>query len=179
VEESGTLSAEARRARNGGNSLCASGTGRDHMSYRRMTSRSISNELISFFQLCRHRYSLLTVFSGVRIGEERWNVAGKAVAGARGVSCGCHFLSRVFLYFFYFCSQRIVTLRHTFAVPKDTRASSLSFFPQSLVYSPVLHRTACGAVVGPCRRRALVRPLGFFRRPGTRNSSDCRIVKKK
>jgi hypothetical protein len=51
------------------------------------------------------------------------------------------------LYFFYFCSQRIVTLRHTFAVPKDTSPSSLPFFPQFLVYSPVLHRTACGAVV--------------------------------
>jgi len=33
VEESGIPNAEARRAHNGGSFLCASGIGRDHMSY--------------------------------------------------------------------------------------------------------------------------------------------------
>src|SRR5215813_12568712 len=50
----------------------------------------------------RHRYSSLTCFSGVRIGEETserfW---GKAVTGAMGVSAKRLFLSRVFLDFFY------------------------------------------------------------------------------
>ena len=90
---------------------------------------------------------LVDCFSGVRIGggtQER--SLGRQLLAHREYRAPAIFLSRVFLYFFYSCSQRIPTLRRTFAVQKDTHAFSLPFFPQSLVYTPAPHRTACGAL---------------------------------
>ena len=42
---------------------------------------------------------------------------GKAVTGAEGVSCDRHFLSRVFLNYFYRTSRRFAILRRVFACP--------------------------------------------------------------
>src|SRR5882724_9309701 len=71
-----------------------------------------------FFQLCRHRYSSLTVF--FRRADRMRNAgtfSGKAVAGASGVSCASHFLSRVFLNYFKLCSRVSPCLRPAFACP--------------------------------------------------------------
>src|SRR5205814_4441362 len=75
-----------RRARNGGSSTCASGTGRDHKSY----SECLPDPILarsSLFLIVRTPALLADCFSGVRIGEERWNVHWKAVTGALRVSC--------------------------------------------------------------------------------------------
>jgi hypothetical protein len=72
--------------------------------------------------------------SGVRIGGGTLERSfGKAVTGARGVLCERHFLSRVFLNYFYFRSPRFAVLRPVFACPLGQFWFRVSTFPRTLV----------------------------------------------
>lgn len=87
---------------------------------------------------------LVDSLSGVRIGEERWNVRRKAVTGATGVSCACHFLSRVFLDFFHFFFPPFAVLRPVFACPHGQLCPFAHPFPRILALFPHTHHTPSG-----------------------------------
>ena len=122
-------------ARNAGNFPCAYGTVPVHTS----CSGSLPGpSQASSFHLCLlvpTPVLLVDVFSGVRIGEERRNVltGGRQLLARWEYRVKCIFLSRVFLYFFQFCSVCFAVLRPVFAVLSSSFLSPRSPFPRILV----------------------------------------------
>ena len=87
---------------------------------------------------------MLTVFPACGWGRNAGTFAGKAVAGAQGVSCCRHFLSRLFLNYFYFFSPRFAVLRPAFACPFGRLPPRPALSTNSCVVSPQPpHRLWC------------------------------------